>query len=62
MSAFGVVSIGFGILLLWSGMRHMKVNEVLMGFLAQPAATTKTPAKARTAAYTTGQNITSTVV
>jgi hypothetical protein len=39
MSAFGVVVLALGVLMLWSGIKHQKINEVLLGFVAAPVKT-----------------------
>ena len=33
MSAFGVVLIGFGVLMVWAGIKRQKVNEILITFI-----------------------------
>lgn len=38
MSAFGVVAIGVGVLMIWAGIKHQKLNVVLQSFYAKPAA------------------------
>lgn len=42
MSAFGVVLVGLGVLLIWSGIKGQKINEVLQAFLVRPSANAKT--------------------
>ena len=48
MTAFGVVLVFFGILSVWAGIKQLKLNEVLQGFIGQPTAQSK-PAKTTTA-------------
>lgn len=48
MSAFGVVIVGLGVLMLWSGIKKQKINEVLMGFVAAPNKVAKTTAATTT--------------
>lgn len=50
MSAFGVVTIAVGILMLWSGLKHEKISDVLQGFVGAPTAKT-----ASAVSGTTGQ-------
>ena len=40
MSAFGVVCIALGVLMMWAGLKGQKVNEVLQGFVGKPQAHT----------------------
>jgi hypothetical protein len=42
MSAFGVILVGLGVLLIWSGVKGQKINEVLTAFLGKPTAQAKT--------------------
>jgi hypothetical protein len=41
VSAFGVVMFGFGVLMMWAGLKHQKINEVLLGFVGKPTVQTK---------------------
>lgn len=40
MSAFGVVAIALGVLMMWAGLKGQKLNEVLQGFIGQPTSKT----------------------
>lgn len=55
MSAFGVVMVGFGVLLIWSGYKRHKINQVLGDFLQSPGVpvSASTPPAKTSAATTT---------
>lgn len=39
MSAFGVILVGLGILMMWATVKGEKINDVLHGFYQTPAKT-----------------------
>lgn len=45
MSAFGVILVGLGILMIWATVKGQKINDVLHGFYTQPSASSSPTAK-----------------
>lgn len=53
MSAFGVILVGLGVLMIWSGVKGQKINEVLAGFIGKPQGPTTKTASTGTGTGTT---------
>jgi hypothetical protein len=54
VSAFGVVLIGFGVLMIYSGIHNQRVNEVLLAFVSKPSAKSQQSTFATSAGVVTG--------